>query len=42
MKKKRTRVGRAKERAADNFKDNLLIPFAKRKLREHMEDDSDD
>lgn len=42
MKKKRTRVGRAKERAADNIRDGVLIPFVKRKLKEHIEDDTDD
>ena len=41
MKKKRTRVGRAKERAADNVRDNVLIPFVKRKFKETIEDDSD-
>ena len=42
MKKKRTRVGRAKERAADNVRDNVLIPFVKRKFKEHIEDVSGD
>ena len=42
MKKKRTRVGRAKERAADNFRDNVLIPMAKRKYKETIEDVSGD
>jgi len=42
MKKKRTRVGRAKERAADNVRDNVIIPFVKRKFRENIEDVSGD
>lgn len=41
MKKKRTRVGRAKERAANKARDNFLIPFVKRKFKETIEDDSD-
>jgi hypothetical protein len=42
MKKKRTRVGRAKERAADNFRDTLLLPFVRRKFREAVDDVSGD
>ena len=41
MKKKRTRVGRVKLRAADNVRDNVIVPFIKRKFKETIEDDSD-
>ena len=41
MKKKRTKVGRAKERAADRVRDAVIVPFIKRKFKETIEDDSD-